>query len=57
MKKSKLEKLWLDFANISIDSEDCIENDFYIWEKGTYRFDIWNWFDEKLPNGIIEFFK
>ena len=29
-----------------------IEVDFYWWEKGTYRFDIWHWFDENLPNGL-----
>jgi hypothetical protein len=22
---------------------------------GTYRFEIWHWFDEKLPNGIAEY--
>ena len=41
-------------GNIIFYNEDEIENNFYCWEKGTYRFDVWHWFDEKLPNGIAE---
>jgi hypothetical protein len=36
-------------------SNDEIEENFYCREKGTYRFDIWHWFDEELPNGIAEY--
>lgn len=49
-----LEKMWEEFSNIPINLEDEIQENFYHWEKGTYRFDIWHWFDEKLPNGIAE---
>jgi hypothetical protein len=55
MKIVDLEKLWDEFSNIPINIEDEIEVDFYCWEKGTYRFDIWHWFDEKLSNGIHEY--
>ena len=55
MKIADLEKLWDEFSNIPINIEDEIEEDFYFWKKGTYRFDIWHWFDEKLPNGIHEY--
>ena len=54
MKKDILVQLWEEFSQIPIDNNDCIEKDFCCWEKGTYRFDIWHWFDEKLPNGIAE---
>ncbi len=47
-----LKKLWKKFSNIPINQDDEIATDFYLWEKGTCRFDIWQWFDEKLPNGI-----
>ena len=50
----QLELLWDEFSNIPINLEDEIELDFYCWKKGTYRFEIWHWFDEKLPNGIAE---
>ncbi|MDO9039192.1 MAG: hypothetical protein Q7U59_12685 [Lutibacter sp.] len=42
----EIEKLRNEFSNIPINIEDEIEEDFYWWEKGTYRFDIWHWFDE-----------
>jgi hypothetical protein len=48
----ELEILWSAFADIRINSDDEIELDFYWWEKGAYRFDIWHWFDEKLPKGL-----
>jgi len=45
MKIADLEKLWDEFSDVPIDSDDSIDVDFYYWEKGTYRFDIWHWFD------------
>lgn len=53
MSISEIENLWDKFSNIPINIEDEIEEDFYWWEKGTYRFDIWHWFYEKLPNGVV----
>lgn len=52
----ELEKMWSALADIPINLDDEIESDFYWWAKGTYRFDIWHWFDEKLPNGIVKDF-
>ncbi len=48
----ELKKMWKEFADTPINFDDEIEEDFYLWEKGSYRFNIWHWFDEKLPNGI-----
>lgn len=48
----ELKKMWEEFADTPINFEDEIEVDFYLWEKGTYRLNIWHWFDEKLPNGL-----
>jgi hypothetical protein len=50
---AELEKMWEEFGDILTNSDDEIEVDFYYWEKGTYRFDIWHWFDAKLPNGLM----
>ncbi|MEZ4969418.1 MAG: hypothetical protein R2814_07125 [Flavobacteriaceae bacterium] len=52
----ELEKMWEELGDIPINSDDEIEVNFYLWKKGTYRFDIWHWFDEKLPNGIVKDF-
>ncbi len=54
MKTIVLKVIWSEFGDIPINENDEIEQDFYHWEKGTNRFDIWHWFDEKLPNGIAE---
>ncbi|WP_308990437.1 hypothetical protein QLS71_003000 [Mariniflexile litorale] len=51
-----LEKMWSAFADIPFNLDDEIESDFYCWEKGTYRFDIWHWFDQNLPNRIVKDF-
>lgn len=53
MKIAELEKMWEEFGDTPTNSDDEIEVDFYCWQKGTYRFDIWHWFDEKLPNGLV----
>jgi hypothetical protein len=52
---AELEKMWEEFGDIPTNSDDEIEVDFYGWEKGTYRFDIWHWFDEKFTNAIAEY--
>ncbi len=54
MDKDELRNLWYAFTDISIDEEECIDEDFYIWPKGTDRFEIWHWFDESFPNGVQE---
>jgi hypothetical protein len=51
----QLEQLLDDFSAIPIKINDEIEVDFYCWEKGTSRFEIWHWFDEKLPEGIHKY--
>lgn len=55
MEIADLENMWEEFADIPTNLDDEIELDFHWWEKGTYRFDIWHWFDEKLPKGIAEY--
>jgi hypothetical protein len=55
MTTAELKKMWEEFADIPINSDDEIELDFHWWEVGTYRFEIWHWFDEKLPNGIAKY--
>ncbi len=48
----QLEMLWDDFSDTPTNDDDEIEEDFYCWEKGTDRLEIWHWFDERLPNGL-----
>ena len=49
-----LENLWEIFGDIPINDDDQIEEDFLGFEKGTNRFDVWHWFDERYPGGVIK---
>ncbi len=48
----KLRKLWNEFEDVPINQDECIDEPFHIWDKGTDRYEIWHWFDDRLPNGI-----
>jgi hypothetical protein len=48
----ELDKLWNDFEDVPIDKDECIDEPFHIWCKGTDRYEIWHWFDDRLPNGL-----
>lgn len=45
--------LWQQFNEVIIDQNECIESEFHIWPVGTYRYDIWHWFDQNSKNGIV----
>ena len=50
---TKVEKLWDDLADVPMNPvTECIEEDFYIWPKGTFREDIWHWFDNNHSQGV-----
>ena len=51
----ELVKLWNEFEDVPIDKDECIDEDFYIWEKGTNKYHIWHWFDDRLPNGLFSY--
>ena len=48
-----LDKLWEELSDIPLDNTGKkIDKNFYIWEKGTSKEDIWHWFDERVQCGI-----
>lgn len=57
---SRLEKIWEDFGDVLIDydNEDypdgIIEEDWFIFEAGTDRMEIWHWFDEHYSKGVYK---
>ena len=45
--------MWEKFGDIPVDKNGItIEQDFYIWKKGTEKEDIWHWFDVRVTGGI-----
>ena len=51
-----LKALWKQLGNITIDEYERIEQDFVVTDrifyKGTNKYDIWHWFDERCPNNL-----
>ena len=52
--ESQLKDLWEQFGEIPINDCDEIEKPFLHFPAGTYRFDIWHWFDERWPGGVYD---
>lgn len=50
----RLEILWKQLGDIPINDYEEIDEDFYIWEKGTNRYDIWQWFDYNHSLGLAK---
>lgn len=52
-KNKKLKALWNEFGAVPMNPEtECIETDWREWKAGTFREDIWHWFDERYSGGV-----
>ena len=49
-----LERWWAELGDIPVDDDGIIQEPFLWWPKGTDREDIWHWFDEKYPGGVVK---
>ncbi|MDO4305948.1 MAG: hypothetical protein Q4C77_03875 [Eubacteriales bacterium] len=49
----EIEKLWELLGEIPVDNNDQIEEDFLGFPEGTDKLDIWHWFDERYPDGVV----
>lgn len=47
-----LPELWKRFEDVTVNSDDEIEQDFLSFPAGTSKFDVWHWFDERCPNNL-----
>ena len=48
-----LEKLWEEFGDVPMNPEtECREAPFLDFPAGTFREDIWRWFDERHSKGV-----
>lgn len=47
-----IEAMWFTLTDVNTDEEDCIEQNWYIFEIGTNREDIWHWFDKMHSKGV-----
>ena len=56
MNINELRKLWEQFGDVPVNDDDQIEESFLHFPIGSDKMDIWSWFDEQLPNGIVQNF-
>lgn len=51
--ENTIDKLWEKLGNVYVDETGVyIDQDFYIWKKGTEKEEIWHWFDVRVTGGI-----
>lgn len=51
--ENTIDKLWKELGDVLVDETGVyIEQDFYIWKKGTEKEEIWHWFDIRVTGGI-----
>ena len=41
--------LWEKFKGYAVDEDDCIEEPFLDFPKGTPKEDVWHWFEDNGP--------
>lgn len=42
----ELVQLWESGADVPVDDYECIEQEWAGWPAGSYREDVWHWFDD-----------
>lgn len=48
-----LEKLWKEFEDVPVDPDtEKLEKDWFIFQRGTDKEDIWHWFDDRYSKGV-----
>lgn len=51
--ENTIDKLWKELGDVLVDEIGVyIDEDFYIWKKGTEKEEIWHWFDIRVTGGI-----
>lgn len=47
--------LWSEFGDVPMDPEtECLEEDWHGFPKGTFRKDIWHWFESEFHVSVYE---
>ena len=54
LRPEDVKKLWEMFADVPVNDVAQIEEPFIGFPAGTDRLEIFHWFDEHYPGGVIE---
>lgn len=49
---TELENLWKFLEDIPMNENEQLEEDWFIFPKGTDKEEIWHWFDEQYSKGV-----
>ena len=49
---TELENLWKFLEDIPMNENEQLEEDWFIFPKGTDKEEIWHWFDEQHSKGV-----
>jgi hypothetical protein len=50
---NELKTIWGELGNITVDSYECIEQQFLHFPIGTFREDIWHWMEEQNEEFVV----
>ena len=48
-----IDQLWSELQQIQFDESNSLPCEFHIWNKGTYRYQILDWFEANSENGVL----
>lgn len=52
LSQEELSQLWTKLGNIPVNDDETIDELFHIWEAGTPREEVWQWFDQRFEYGL-----
>lgn len=53
MEMDELKRLWAQFGDVPVDSEGNTEEAFLNFEAGTFREEVWEWFERQNPGFVV----
>ncbi len=53
-KTKEAEEMWKDFGDVPINENEEIEQEWFIFGKGTSRQEIWHWFESKYNISVAK---
>lgn len=55
IERKAIKELWLEFGDVPMDPEtECIDEPWMDFPKGTFREDIWHWFEDAFHLSVAE---
>lgn len=53
LQDKEIEEIWEYLGDIPITDEECLDDDYFIWPKGSDKYeDVWRWFDVNHSKGV-----